>query len=402
VAAAVRRAVAEEAMSSFDVVALQGICANYFERHVKPILSEVQESQAKLKAQVKDLKKTISQSPPNTDVVAQFEALKGDVAQRRNSLDARLEEVIHNLDLKANASEVSTEASHSAVSTDQFDLWLCEAEQKFRNSLAPLEDRQANTEKTVRSHAAKIAAWKSLDSEMESKANVRDVPTLAQFQRLSATVDKKTKAQTNLTAQFSELQAIVESKADSSCVATVSEFRDLRMTLDSLEKKTNASSASAADAQKLSDEVKLKANVADVEQMLKEKANIDQVPLTSTVENLASVMERKLAFLAARMQKTSDSVDNVLSQAMVCYVPPSPCGQWMPQPVMGRQDASGAWIPAAAPGDGLAASFAPGGWNCSSNSPTAAAGTGSASFALGGQQQPQQQQQQQQQLQQRQ
>lgn len=185
-------------MSGFDVVALQGICANYFERHVKPILSEVQESQAKLKAQVKDLKKTLAQSPPNKDVLEQFEALKDNVAQRRNNLDARLEEVIHNLDLKANASEVSTEASHSAVSSDQFEMWLCEAEQKFRNSLAPLEERQAVTEKTVRSHAAKIAGWKSLDSEMESKANVRDVPTLAQFQRLSTTVERKKQSSVQL------------------------------------------------------------------------------------------------------------------------------------------------------------------------------------------------------------
>jgi len=329
-------------MGGFDVIVLQGICANYFDKHVAPLLSEVKQSQEDLRAQVKALSVAIEQKPTG-DVIAK--------CVEQNASITRLDEVIAQLDLKTTASE---EVSTEAPSTDQFELWLGEAEQKIAAALAPIEERQAITDKTVRQHAAKIAEYKSVDGELQCKANVRDVPSLEQFKRLKDTVERKANKVTVPTVvQFDELREVVESKVNASGVPTLAEFTELRHLV---EKKANASSVPAAvDLQKVLAEVQLKANAEDVEKALGEKANADQVSLTSTVDNLASVMERKLAFLAARLQKTSESVDHVLSQAMVCYIPTTGCGQ---QQWMGQQDQAGTWmIPAG--GEALA----PGGWS---------------------------------------
>lgn len=340
-------------MGGFDVVVLQGICASHFDKHIAPLLTGVQQAQELLRAQVKELALAVEQKGSH-DLTAKLDKLAADVAQKASI--SRLDELIAKMDLKANASEeVSTEAPSSFSTSDQFEMWLSEAEQKCREhvaaALAPLEDRQSNTERTVRSHAAKIKEWKSLDSEMECKANVRDVPTLAQFQSLKTTMDRKANASKVPTLiQFGELKELVESKANVSWVPSSSEFQELRA---AVEKKANASSVPCAvDLKKVLEEVQLKANVADVEAALEQKANCDQVAPTSRVEDLASVMERKLAFLAARLQKTSECVDNVLSQAMVCYVPTPTCGTYY------RQETNGQWTQPQIVGDG----FAPNGW----------------------------------------
>jgi len=353
-----RRIVAEEVMGGFDVVVLQGICANYFDKHVAPLLTEVRQAQEQLRTQMKELTGAVEQAG-TCDMSATLDALTVDMAQKASM--AKLDEVVAQMGLKTNGSEESTE-DKSNSGADQFEMWLSEAEQKCREQIAaalsPLEERQANTEKTVRSHAAKIAEYKAIGSELECKANVRDVPTIDQFKRLTATVERKANASKVATAaQFGELQSLVETKVNATCVPTLAEFQELRA---AVEKKANASSVScavtmSANLEKVLAEVQLKANAEEVEKALKEKANCDQVPLSSTVENLASVMERKLAFLAARLQKTSESVDNVLSQAMVCYVPTQPtqtCGTWS------RMGEGAGWMTPVIAGDGLA----PGGW----------------------------------------
>jgi len=341
-------------MGGFDVVVLQGICASHFDKHVAPLLNGVQQAQEILREQVKELALAVEQKGAH-DLTAKLDQLAVDVAQKASI--ERLDDLINKMDLKASAAEeMSTEATGSfSTSADQFEMWLSEAEQKCREhvsaALAPLEDRQSNTERTVRSHAAKIKEWKSLDSEMDCKANVRDVPTLAQFQSLKSTVERKANSSKVPTfAQFAELQELVESKANVSWVPSSSEFQELRA---AVEKKANASSVPCAvDLNRVLEEVQLKANQADVEAALEQKANFDQVTPTSRVDDLASVMERKLAFLAARVQKTSESVDNVLSQAMVCYVPAQNCAPYFPQ------DTTGQWCRPQVAGDG----FAPCAW----------------------------------------
>ena len=44
----------DEVMGGFEVVALQSICANYFETHVAPLLAELRQGQEQLRAQVEE------------------------------------------------------------------------------------------------------------------------------------------------------------------------------------------------------------------------------------------------------------------------------------------------------------------------------------------------------------
>jgi len=336
---------AEEVMGGFEVLALQSICATYFEKHVAPLLSELQQSQEKLRTQVQELvvAKDVKQAG---DVIAKFDALQADVAQKASI--ARLDEVIAQMDLKEHTSEVATEAP----STPTFETWLSEAEVKIDERVAPLADRLAIMEKTLRSHAAKIAQHKALDDELACKANVRDVPTVAQFQRLQTTVERKANSSKVATiAQFQELQELVDSKASASCVPSDSEVAELRSAVN---KKANANSVpSTAEFQKLSAEVQgqLKASKDDVERGLQQKANSAEVASSSTVDTLRNVMERKLTFLANRLQKTAEMVDNVMNQqAMVCYVPAQCQGGWTHDP-----RGTGAWM-MQPQGDGIAQS----------------------------------------------
>lgn len=314
-------------MGGFEVLALQSICATYFEKHVAPLISELQQGQEQLRAQVKELvvAKDVKQAG---DVTAKFDALQADVAQKASI--ARLDEVIAQMDLKMATSEVSTEAS----STPKFEMWLSEAEVKCDERVTPLADRLAIMEKTLRSHAAKIAQHKALDDELACKANVRDVPTAEQFQRLAADVKRKANSSKVPTiAQFQELSELVESKASASCVPSDSEVAELRSALN---KKANSNSVpSTAEFQKFSEDVQgqLKASKDDVEKGLQQKADSAEVARSSTVDTLRNVMERKLTFLANRLQKTAEMVDNVMNQqAMVCYVPAQCQGGWAPDP----------------------------------------------------------------------
>jgi len=316
-------------MGGFEVLALQSICATYFEKHVKPLISELQQSQEQLRAQVKEIAvlKDVKQAG---DVIAKLDALQADVAQKANI--ARVDEIIAQMDFKMHHSEVSTEAP----STPKFEMWLGEAEVKIDERVTPLADRLAIMEKTVRSHAAKIAQHKAMDDELACKANVRDVPTVAQFQRLADSIKGKANSSKVPTiAQFQELSELVDSKASASCVPSDSEVAELRSAVN---KKANANSVpSTAEFQKFSADVQgqLKASKDDVEKGLQQKADSAEVARSATVDTLRNVMERKLTFLANRLQKTAEMVDNVMNQqAMVCYVqaPPQCQGGWAPDP----------------------------------------------------------------------
>lgn len=322
-------------MGGFEVIALQGICASYFEKHVSPLISELKQAQEQLSSQVQKIS-VATDLKQAENVLAKFDALQADMAQKASI--AKLEEVLAQRGLKSHNSEVSTEAP----STPQLEQWLSEAEAKCSAQITPLEERMAHMERTVKNHAAKIAQQKNLDEEIACKANVRDVPTLAQFQRLANTTEKKANSSKVPTLQqFQELEALVETKATANLVPTDAEVQELR---SAMKKKANASSVpSAIEFQKFSADVQvqLEANKENVEKVLEQKADNDQVVRSSTVDNLRNVMERKLTFLASRIQKTSEIVEQGMAnqQAMVCYV--SPQGAWQPDV---RNGVQGAWV----------------------------------------------------------
>jgi hypothetical protein len=308
----------------FDVIAIRHLCAEYFEKNVSTALNEIKQEQAQLRSDLETLRAN--------DTSARLQALEASFAK-----------------LEETASALSASASDS------------DAEQKSRDfivaSLKPIEERLAKSEKTIRAHGQKIAEQKSIDSLLESKANVREVPSMAQFNKLSAAVEKKATANKVPTlAQVVELQEMIEKKVSQDSVPSNSEFKELTRHVEKQLKDRGV--PDSLDLLKLAKDVQAKANQSDVESRMakieEQKANADQVPLSSALENLAAVMEKKLAFLAAKVHKTSEIVDqhqNQFNQAMFCYVPHDG-SQW---PVAGGNGTNGNWQQAHQ-------GYAPGGW----------------------------------------
>lgn len=338
-------------MSGFDVIALRAVCKNYVDQMVMPVLEDIQQSQANLRTEMQQLSDAVQKKAAAQDVptLAHFESLMA----AQNSSITNVEEVLAKLQLKDSADD------HAI--------------------LMKLEERTANTEKTMRSHAAKIAELRDIGQAIEGKANARDVPNLTQFKKLEGTVAKKANtAKVPTLEQFEELRTLAESKVSAHWVPSMQQFEKLAA---QVEKKANASNVlSSAEFKSIQEEMQQKANINDtpraawIEEQL-EKANTCQATTQSSVDKLASVIEKKLAFLASRVQKNTEALDHFQQpgqQAMICYVPAAACGTWGPVGAP-TEAACGTWGPVSSPtecgwsvqsessnsgGEG----FAPGGW----------------------------------------
>jgi len=294
------------------VIALRAICKSYVDKMVLPVLEDVQQVQAELRSQLQQLSGAVEEKAAVKDVptLDRFEALLADVAQ------------------KALATEVSDALAKLQTKECGDDLAI----------LAKLEERTANTERAVRSHAGKIAELREIRQELQGKANVREVPSLAQFQKLASTVAKKANSDKVPTLeQFEELQTLAESKVSEHWVPSMQQFEGL---VAQVEKKANACNViSALEFQCFREEMQQKANINDtpraawIEEQL-EKANACNATTQNSVDKLASVVEKKLAFLACRVQKNTEVLDQFQQpshqQAMICYVPAAACGIWDP------------------------------------------------------------------------
>lgn len=322
-------------MGGFDVVALRAICQSYVDQMVIPVLTEVQQAQAEVRTQLQQLWVVVEEKAAAKDVptLDRFESLLADVAQKALST----EDAIAKLQLKDSCHD-------NAI-------------------IAKLEERTANAERAVRAHAGKIAELRDVSQELQSKANIREVPTLAQFQKLSNTVAKKANSDKVPTLeQFMELQALAESKVSAHWVPSMQQFESL---VAQVEKKANSTNV----LKSIQEEMQQKANIKDIpraawiEEQL-EKASTYQSTTQSSLDKLASVVEKKLAFLASRVQKNTEALDHFQTpspqQAVLCYFPAPACGTWGPVSssdqcgwsVQSQSDSSNSG------GEGLA----PGGW----------------------------------------
>lgn len=271
--------------------------------------------------------------------------------------------------IAAKLSEIAAQIGLRARSPAAFpDARLKEAEERlyerFCALVAPLEERQMNIERTLRSHATKIAEFKTCVAELECKASVRDVPSLQQFNRLVSTVDRKASVNKVPTlVQFSELQDLLEHKIDAHLVPSLSQFKELSATVEQKADRNDVPSASELKA--ILSDLRLKADTSDTAATVSksgankqgEKEDPAEIRKTVDYEERALAMERKLAFLAVRQKKIADSVDHLMEEVTVeeevtpCFFPPAPCDAWA-----GMADPSVVW--AASGGH----RYAPGRW----------------------------------------
>lgn len=309
-------------MGGYDVVALRAICAHYVETNVTPLLSEVQQAQEQVRAQLKEILEVLEQKASASV-----------------------------LDKKASLADVDDSIAKLCESVPTFaklDDWLDEAEQKLRDrslaSISQLEERASKTERTIRAHAAKIEEFKEIGQEVQCKANIRDVPSLVQFQRLASAVERKANTSKVPTAvQFAELQELVERKVDSNLVPTISQFEHLTAQVD----KKFDSGPCTAELRNIHAELQKKADISSctTETWVKEELELFATGFRDQVfETFAPVIEKRLASLTAKVQKNSEILDNVVSMnpsqvttqqqpqqqqaTYMCYVPVTTCGAW--------------------------------------------------------------------------
>jgi hypothetical protein len=299
-------------MGGFDVIALRAICKKYVDEMIMPVLEDVQQSQAELRTQLLQLSSAVDEKAIASDVptLDQFESFRAEVAQKASTAD--MEDILAKLQRKDSSDD--------------------------RAMIEKLEERTARTERALRSHDTKISELRAFDQELQGKADSRDVPTLAQFKKLATTVEKKANANKVPTLeQFTELQVLAESKVSAHWVPSMQQFEAL---VAQVEQKANASNViSAPEFKSIQEEIQQKANITDIpqaawiEEQLK-KANTSQTTTQSSVDKLAAVIEKKLAFLASRVQKNTEALDQFQQpsqqQTMMFYVPAAACGTWGP------------------------------------------------------------------------
>jgi hypothetical protein len=277
-------------MVAYDIVALRAICASYIETKVIPLLTDVQHAQEKLQTQLCE---------KNAVALERIECLIADMAHKATLTD-----------IDVAITKMSGKAPMSANSDES----LKEAEQKLRDKflddVSRLEERVAHTEKTVRSHAAKIAEIRDFGQQLECKANVREVPTVAQFQRLAAAVERKPNAGKVATAaQLTELQAemqtLVDKKVNVESVPTLAQFHELSA---EVAKKCD-SAPCASELRNIHAEMQHKANISDVPTAAWIKQELDDFEAdfrNQVFETLAPVIEKRFASVSAKVAKNAE------------------------------------------------------------------------------------------------
>lgn len=162
-------------MDAIQGIALRGICANYFENHVSPILKYVQQAQEQLIEQNKELKDTLAR--------------------------------------KADVEAVPTLADFQSLS-------------EKKAQVAPAPDMGGNG-------VTMMARIQDLQSTMQKKADVANVPSLAQMAELRKLVQQKANAKDVATAeQLAEVTATLVQKADASCTITPAQLEELASSLE--------------------------------------------------------------------------------------------------------------------------------------------------------------------------
>mmetsp|Transcript_27146 Transcript_27146/g.61599 ORF Transcript_27146/g.61599 Transcript_27146/m.61599 type:complete len:352 (-) Transcript_27146:68-1123(-) len=303
-------------MGAFDVVALRGICANYFESHTAQVLQDVQRAQDKLSSQLLELTEALRQKADTTDVPtrAEFEALTAEVGRKAPLEEPKdseepasqpLDELVARLDeLQASVEEMQASFPEEAPTLDHF------------------RDLEAIVEaKADRKDSVSQSQLKQLAEKVERKANTHKVPSMVQMQELTAAVERKVDADLVPTlAMVKELSAAIERKADTSEVVNRSQIQRITALLEL-----------KADRDQLPrlDQVGDMSRVSELASELDRKANSHEVPTVSQLEEHAAIVEKKLAFLAGKVQKMADAREKEkVCQPVFWYASPLMAAPW--------------------------------------------------------------------------
>lgn len=336
-------------MGAMDVVALRSICARHMDKQLLPMLQELQRAQEKIHERLEKLE--IASHKSGMDRLAGENGQGG----RHPDLAKQIRDMQVKLDLKANSQNVPSmdrfleldalvrqggSNTNSAISPAQIEILTAKISSKADAACVP----------TLQQFDSFVEKMETLSSAVHLKANIRDVPSISnledlqtllqqkaplkEVQKLAAAVERKANTSKVPTlAQVVELQNAVAGKIDANLVPTLAQVDELTAEVKS---KASANSvASATQLQSLAAEVRRKADATDavsphqVEDLVKKqlaaaaagKADLGDVPTMAQHKELAAVTERKLAFLASKVQQQRDHAAWDYCQPAVLCVP---------------------------------------------------------------------------------
>lgn len=142
----------EATINTAMMTILRGICADYFENNVSPILRYVQQTQDQIITQLKEVTDTLGEKANRRDVIelAEVEQVAARAAASRASSDdakvamqVRLEQIASTMNQKAHANNVPTLAQHSLKANNK-------EQAELEGRVKTAEDKVANLTEELR------------------------------------------------------------------------------------------------------------------------------------------------------------------------------------------------------------------------------------------------------------
>eukprot|EP00929_Paragymnodinium_shiwhaense_P038988 TRINITY_DN20517_c0_g1_i1.p1 TRINITY_DN20517_c0_g1~~TRINITY_DN20517_c0_g1_i1.p1 ORF type:complete len:480 (-),score=160.75 TRINITY_DN20517_c0_g1_i1:202-1512(-) len=282
--------------TSFDVIALHSINNKYYEANVAPLLSQVRTSQEQLEQRMQE-------------ALAGLEG-KLDLLRQVPQMQAEIEELKVQLAAKAATSDVPTLRQHEELRTS--------LEEKAPAST--LDDIVAEVDR-------KIEDMDSLCAKIERKVGDSALEQLQQkvndCERRLVAADKANKA------AFSQMRDSLENKANASDVPSYRELHEIadKKVRTILEKQSSTAAEKAASVEELVQKVlaeqrpvdtdvnSLKAQVETLQTQVAKKATAADVFSPSQQKSYAMSVERKLSFLANKVNQAVNKVTQAQQQA---------------------------------------------------------------------------------------
>lgn len=242
-------------MDAMGAIHLRGICSNYFETHVSPVLMYIQQSQLRLDKRMDDLAQKLQISNDSLDRKPPFD-ISNDSLERKplyppnTALStprgdgmsvpvlSRLQELSTLVHKKADASEISRLSAlveKATVCRKKSDV----AANVNMESFSTLVDQKLECfrEPMLKQIEDVSARVQTLVAALENKAESKDIPTLEQWQILEKDVQTSStsaKQIEEVAAQLETLIAALTNKAESKHVPTLEQWERLEKDVQAL------------------------------------------------------------------------------------------------------------------------------------------------------------------------
>jgi hypothetical protein len=241
-------------MDSMSGIQLRGVCSNYFENHVSPVLKYIQQSQERLDKRMDDVAQKLEavneslQRKPNRDEVTSNSDLEAALSRSARGSDkpvmsvpvlSRLQELSTMVQKKADASEISrlaalveqkatvTQKKSDSVAHVNMENFTVLVDQKLDSIREPLLKQYMELSKQIEAIAATI----------DGKAESKDVATLEQWQKLEKDVQNSSSTMVQVEELASQLDKVVLSlgnKADSKDVPSLLQWKRLEKDVEGI------------------------------------------------------------------------------------------------------------------------------------------------------------------------